>query len=291
MSSRPRAEPTPFSSYTCSGSLRALHLELAEVLEHEVALHDRRRAAGQIRLARLRELLHPLREAHRVPHRGVVHPEVLADRPHHHLARVDPDPHREVDALAAPQLGRVGGELLLEVQRRVAGALGVVLVGDRRPEQRHDAVAGELVDGALEAVDALGEDREEAIHHLAPRLGIGALGEVHRAHHVGEENRDLLALALEGAAGCADLLGEVRGGLGAGVGRAACGAAAFGFAQRVAAGVAELRVGRVLGAAARARERLAQGRAALGAETRAVTVRDGHRRDSSRAWLGPGSDG
>src|SRR3954451_3107244 len=34
---------------------RALHLELAEVIEYEVTLHDRRRAAGQIRLARLRE--------------------------------------------------------------------------------------------------------------------------------------------------------------------------------------------------------------------------------------------
>src|SRR3954451_24719560 len=63
----------------------ALHLELAEVIEYEVALHDRGRAAGQIRLAGLRELLHPLSQAHRVPHCGVVHPEVLADRTHHQL--------------------------------------------------------------------------------------------------------------------------------------------------------------------------------------------------------------
>jgi len=31
-------------------------------------------------------------------------------------------------------------------------------------KERHDAVARELVDEALEALDALGEDREEALH-------------------------------------------------------------------------------------------------------------------------------
>ena len=87
--------------------------------------------------------------------RGVLHAEVLADRPDHHLAGVEAHPDREAEPLRAAQLRRVGGELVLEVERRVAGAPGVVLVGDRRPEQGHDPVAGELVDRALEAVDAL----------------------------------------------------------------------------------------------------------------------------------------
>ena len=84
------------------------------------------------------------------------------------------------------------------MQRRVTGALGVVLVRDRRAEERHDAVAGELVDRALEAVHAVGEDREEAVHDLVPLFGIDLLGELHRALHVGEQHRDLLALAFEG---------------------------------------------------------------------------------------------
>ena len=58
----------------------------------------------------------------------------------------------------AAQLGGVAAQLVAQMQRRVAGALGVVLVRDRRAEQGHDAVAGELVDRALEAVDALAED-------------------------------------------------------------------------------------------------------------------------------------
>ena len=74
----------------------------------------------------------------------------------------------------------------------------MVLVRDRRAEQRHDPVAGVLVDRALEAVNALGEDREEAIHDPVPLLGIDLLGELHRALHVGEEHRHLLPLAFEG---------------------------------------------------------------------------------------------
>ncbi len=41
------------------------------------------------------------------------------------------------------------------MQRRVARPLGMVLVRDRCPEQRHDAVAQVLVDRTFEAVDAL----------------------------------------------------------------------------------------------------------------------------------------
>ena len=63
----------------------------------------------------------------------------------------------------ALQLVGVARKLVAQMQRRVAGALRVVLVRDRRAEQRHDAVAGELVDGPFEALHAVGEDREEAV--------------------------------------------------------------------------------------------------------------------------------
>ena len=56
---------------------------------------------------------------------------------------------------AAAKLVAVGSKLLREVQTCVAGALGVVLVREGRAEERHDSVAGELVDGAVEAVNAL----------------------------------------------------------------------------------------------------------------------------------------
>ena len=77
----------------------------------------------------------------------------------------------------------------------------MILVRERRPEERHDAVAGVLVHRALEAMHALGEDREEAIEDAMPLLGVEPGGEVHRALHVGEEDGHLLALSFEGGTG------------------------------------------------------------------------------------------
>ena len=91
----------------------------------------------------------------------------------------------------------------------MAGALGVILEGERGAEQRHDAVAGVLVDRALVAVHAVGEDGEEAVHDAMPFLRVEPLGELHRALHVGEQHRHLLALAGEGVARAEDLLGEM----------------------------------------------------------------------------------
>ena len=74
----------------------------------------------------------------------------------------------------------------------------MILVGDRRPEERHDAVARVLVDRALEAVDAVGEDLEEAVQDPVPLLRVDLPGQLQGALHVGEEHRHLLALALQG---------------------------------------------------------------------------------------------
>ena len=147
--------------------------------------------------------------------RRVFDAQVLADLSDDHLARVDPHPHRETQPLRSADLDRVGGELALQRERRPARALRVVLVRDRRAEQRHDAVAGELVHRALEAVNAVAEDREEAIHDRPPQLRVGLLGQIHRADHVGEQDRDLLALTIEIGPRVTDLVGQVLGGVGA----------------------------------------------------------------------------
>ena len=91
----------------------------------------------------------------------------------------------------------------------VAGAVGVILVRDRRAEERHDAVAGELVDEAFEALYAFGEDREEAGHNARERFGVEALRQLHRTLHIGEEDGDLLALPLHRRLRLADFVGEV----------------------------------------------------------------------------------
>jgi hypothetical protein len=85
----------------------------------------------------------------------------------------------------------------------------VVLVGDRRSEEGHDPVPGELVHRALEKVHPVGEDREEAVHDPLPLLRVDALGQLHRAHHVAEEDRHLLAFPLQALATGADLFGQM----------------------------------------------------------------------------------
>src|SRR5205823_14765288 len=96
-------------------------------------------------------------------------------------------------------------------------SLRMILMRDRRAKKGHDAVAGVLVDRAFEAVHALSEELEEAVHDLVPLFGIDLRGEIHGALHVREEDRHLLALPFEGAAGGEDLLGEVLRRIGEGV--------------------------------------------------------------------------
>jgi hypothetical protein len=153
-----------------------------------------------------------------VPLRGVVHAQVVADPPHDDLAGVQPHPHRELEPALAPHVLGERAELARQVQGGRTGALGVVLVGDRSAEECHDAITGVLVDGPLVSVNAAGEDPEQAIEQAMPFLGIDALRELHRAHHVGEEHGDKLALAPERALGRQNLLDEMPRGVGARLG-------------------------------------------------------------------------
>ena len=87
----------------------------------------------------------------------------------------------------------------------------MVLMGEGRPEEGHDPVAHDLVDGALVAVDGLHHPFEDGIEELPRVLGVTVGEQLHRALEVGEEHRDLLALAFEGGLGRENLLGEVLG--------------------------------------------------------------------------------
>src|SRR5262245_21400241 len=102
------------------------------------------------------------------------------------------------------------------MERGPARPLRVILVRNRRAEEGHDAVAGELVHRPFETMHALGEELEEAIEDAVPFLGVDLLGQLHRALHVGEEHGHLLALAFERAAGAEDLLGKVLRGVSGG---------------------------------------------------------------------------
>ncbi len=82
----------------------------------------------------------------------------------------------------------------------------VVLVSDGGSEERHEAVAEELVDRPLVAVDLPQGELEELVEQEMHRLRPHPLGKGGRAHEVAEEDGDLLALAFEGGTGLEDLV-------------------------------------------------------------------------------------
>jgi hypothetical protein len=163
---------------------------------------------------RFSQRFHPLGQTDGVSLRRVVHAQVVTDAADDDGSRVEAHSGREADAVLALHLGAVAGDLVAQVQRRVAGALGVIFMRDRRPEESHDAVAGVLVHGTFEAVHPLGEDGEELVEDRVPLLRVELLGQLHRARHVGEQHRHLLALAFERGLRLQNFLGEMLGRVG-----------------------------------------------------------------------------
>jgi hypothetical protein len=79
--------------------------------------------------------------------------QIAADGPYHHLAAIQPDPDIDGHAFGALHLGGILLHRRLHGQGGIAGAHRVVFMGDGGAEQGHNAVAHDLVDGALIAVD------------------------------------------------------------------------------------------------------------------------------------------
>jgi hypothetical protein len=144
-------------------------------------------------------LFHPARQVGRLPDGRVIHVQVVADRADHHLSRVQPHSDLDEHALGPSHGLGVLRYRFLHPERRVARAHRVILMGQRRAEQRHDAIAHDLVDGALVAVDGLHHPLEDGVEELARLLGVPVGEQLHRALQIGEEDRHLLTLALQRA--------------------------------------------------------------------------------------------
>ena len=149
---------------------------------------------------------------------GVIHVEIAADRAHDDLTGVEPHADLHVETLASPKLLGVAAHRLVHPEGGVTSAYRVIFVSDRRPEQCHDPITHHLVDGAFIPMNRLHHPFEHRVEELARLLGVAIGQQLHRALQVGEEDRDLLALAFEGGLGSEDLLGEVLGSVGLGRG-------------------------------------------------------------------------
>jgi hypothetical protein len=169
----------------------------AEVAYPEVALDEPGGVFGEVGPSGFGQCLHSPGQPDGVADGRVLHVGVVADGADDDVSGVEPDPDMEAQALGAPQFVGVPADRVGQVQGGVAGPAGVVLVGDGSAEERHDAVAGELVDRPLEAVHPVGEDPHEPVHHRVPLLGVEVLLELHRPLHVGEEHRDLFVFPFQ----------------------------------------------------------------------------------------------
>src|SRR5439155_13448415 len=84
---------------------------------------------------------------------------------------------------------------------------------DRRTEERHDPVAHDLVDGALEAMDGRHHQLEDGIEDRARIFRIAIGQQLHRAFEIGEEHGHPLALSLQRCPGRKDALGQMLWGV------------------------------------------------------------------------------
>ena len=225
----------------------AFHRPSSLVVQGEEPLDQPGGMLGQVHAAGSGHLLHPRREPHAVSLGGVVHAQVVADLADHHLPRVEAHADGELEPSGSERTG-IAPQLVHQVQRGVTRSPGVILVRDGSPEESHDPVAGELVDGAFEAMDRLGRDLEEAVENPMPFLRTHPLGEQHGVDHVGEQHRDLLALPFERAARGEDPFDELSRRVRA---RVACRTAPLARREPLPTGIAESLAHRVLGRAAR----------------------------------------
>jgi hypothetical protein len=147
---------------------------------------------------------------------GVIHVQAAVDGPHHHLAGVEPDPDLHGDAMGTLELIAVAADALLHTQCRVTRPYGVIFMGQRRSEERHDAIAHHLIHRALVAVDRLHHALQYRVEELPGLLGVAVGQQLHGAFEIRKQHGHLLALAFQGGFGAENLLREIGGGVAAG---------------------------------------------------------------------------
>ncbi len=141
----------------------------------------------------------------RIPDGRVVPPQLIADPSNDNPSGIDPHADFQFHPMALSKLGAVLLQQPLQTQSREHGPARVVLVGDGRAEKSHEAVAEELIDRPLVAVDFAERQLEEPVEQEVHRLGAQAVGERRRAHQIAEEDGDLLALPFKGCFRLQDL--------------------------------------------------------------------------------------
>ena len=118
-----------------------------------------------------RHLLHASRQMRGLANDGVFHIEIFADGADDNFPRIDPNANFE------RLLGTVcqfGGRFL-DHQCRVTSAHGMILVGQWRAKDRHDAIAQKPVDRTFIVMDGFDHLLEHGIEDRLRTLGVPAI--------------------------------------------------------------------------------------------------------------------
>ncbi len=173
----------------------ALDSHRAQRLQIEVAGREFLRLLGDDDRSGRRERLHPRRQAHRMPNRRVLGMRVVgANRSHHNFAGIEPDPNLDRRTSLCAQPGRIFRHVLLQPQRRVESALRMILMRDRRTEQRKNPVAGGLHDVPVVAMHRVDHQLQRRIDNRPRLFRIEPLHQIHRPLDIGKQRRNSLAL-------------------------------------------------------------------------------------------------
>ena len=151
------------------------------------------------------KLLHAGRERHGLADCCIVHTKIVADGAYHHLAGIEPD--ADLDLSFTWQPGVRPKDRRVHGQRGIAGACRVILVGNRRSEQRDNAVTRDLGHRPRIAVGGFHHMADRVVQNLANLLGVAVGDEGQRIFDVGEQDGILLSLGLR-----ADISRPARGG-------------------------------------------------------------------------------
>ncbi len=115
---------------------------------------------------------------------------------------VDADPHVKLELrLPFVQLG----DRLDDTQAGADRPLGIVLVRDRRAEDRHHRVADELLDGSTVSLELVPQSRVVRTDPGAYVFRVGPVGGGREADEIAEERRDDLRSSLGAAAATSDV--------------------------------------------------------------------------------------
>ena len=125
---------------------------------------------------------------------------VFANRAHDDRAGIDAHPHLQIDPFVMPEPFGIGPALFLHAERGKQGALGVVFMGERRPEEGENAIAHRLGYIAFIAMHGGHHELQGRVNNGARVFRVKVLDEFHRALDIGEQCGNGFALAVNPAA-------------------------------------------------------------------------------------------